>query len=298
MKRLVIFAVAVLFSASALNAQEAFKHLSLGLEAGTAGAGLELALPVVSNHVVVKLGYNMLPGIPANFSTSFPTSSLNSAITNANTSIATVNTQLALQEKSVPSISGGFPASARADAQAKIGFGSAKALIEYYPSAKSGFHIVAGLYLGGGDGLVCADVYSDKAFWSSYKSVIGDLSSIRSKLVEIKPDLTDQFKNEADNAIARIDEVLSNSSELSLNGHTYKISEEDGRGHADLNLNVAAVRPYFGLGFGRSIPDSHFGFQFDLGVVPQEPEVVEDNFDVDSVRYTREAYSQKKYALL
>lgn len=265
MKRTVILSAAALLLATVLNAQEAFKHLSMGIEAGTAGAGVELALPVVSNHVVFKLGYNMLPGIPVNYSASFPTSSLNTAINSANTSITTVNTQLAPFGKSVPSISGAFPASAQVDAQAKIGFGSAKAMLEYYPFAKSGFHIVAGLYLGGGDGFVCADVYSDKAFWSSYKSVTGDLSSIRSKLVEIKPDLTDQFKNEADNAIARIDEVLSNSSKVSVGERTYEITEEDGRGYADINVNIPSARPFFGLGFGRSIPETHFGFQVDLG---------------------------------
>ena len=47
---------------------------------------------------------------------------------------------------------------------------------------------------------------------------------------------------------------------------TYKIREEDGRAVFDADFKVAKVRPYLGLGFGRSMPNKHLGFQFDLGL--------------------------------
>lgn len=37
---------------------------------------------------------------------------------------------------------------------------------------------------------------------------------------------------------------------------TYKIREEDGRAVFDADFKVAKVRPYLGLGFGRSMPKS------------------------------------------
>ena len=45
-----------------------------------------------------------------------------------------------------------------------------------------------------------------------------------------------------------------------------KKSYEFNSSTTQIGLEMPLVRPYLGLGFGRSIPKSHFGFQFDLGV--------------------------------
>ena len=58
MKKLFALALVLLSGAGAANSQEAFKHLSIGLEAATTGIGLELALPIVTDHLVLAAGYN------------------------------------------------------------------------------------------------------------------------------------------------------------------------------------------------------------------------------------------------
>ena len=53
-----------LFAALSANAGDraenmrAFRHLSIGVEAGSTGAGVSLYMPIVDNHLVLSVGYN------------------------------------------------------------------------------------------------------------------------------------------------------------------------------------------------------------------------------------------------
>ena len=64
MKRLLTTAaLSAIVASSALaqsyNKMEAFHNVGVGIEAGLMGAGIEVSMPVVSDHLVLVLGYNL-----------------------------------------------------------------------------------------------------------------------------------------------------------------------------------------------------------------------------------------------
>ena len=56
MKKLIVTVAAFLGIVLGLNAQQAFKSLAIGFEAGTTGLGVEVAVPIVTNRIVLKGG--------------------------------------------------------------------------------------------------------------------------------------------------------------------------------------------------------------------------------------------------
>lgn len=242
MKKLFVFAYALLLGSGVASSQEAFKHLSVGLEAATTGAGLELALPVVSDHLVFAAGYNF--GNIALNTLSNTTLNLAELSNNVNKYINDANDYLS----EIPGESARLtpiPASTNISGSGAIRLGTFKAILEYYPAKASNFHINAGVYIGN------ADIFSADARCSELWDIYNSDYSKSEKLAATYP----EFKK----ALGKIPELKA-----SINGRTFQIKEP---GNINLGLQVSKVRPYLGLGFGRSIPDTHFGFQFDLGVI-------------------------------
>lgn len=238
MKR-IILTIMVLAAAASANAQEAFKHLGAGLEVGTTGAGVQLALPVVTDHITVKLGYNF-PNIKYTYETSMDISSINQTINDVNSEIA--------QAGGTDFITTQFNNNLNLEAPLSVNLGAFKAMFEYYPWAKSSFHFVLGAYFGNAD-FLHADAYTDASFWSSYKSLISEVNSVNQKYQSV-PGYT----------AYTVKEIKGN-----VNGTTFAVSEKDGRGQIDAGLAVMQARPYFGIGFGRSVPNHRVSAQFDLG---------------------------------
>lgn len=242
MKKLFFFASVLLLNAGISHSQEAFKHLSVGLEAATTGVGLELALPIVSDHLVFAAGYNFgnvsaTTTQPKTANVSDFSNNINQYINNANVFLSDIpgeNTRL------TP-----MPASTSVNLSGAIRLGTFKAILEYYPAKKSNFHINAGVYIGNANVLAldinCPD------YWNAYCDNLATANKMASTYPEFRK------------TVGQIPELKTN-----INGTTYQIKEP---GNVNLGLKMAAVRPYLGLGFGRSIPNSHFGFQFDFGVI-------------------------------
>jgi len=107
-----------------------------------------------------------------------------------------------------------------------------KILIDYYPSSKYTFHITAGAYFGSG------------------------------KMIKLK---------------GRMDEAVDVLNVLKDYGYDYLddiyVIDDNyqltGRDVMDIRgaLKVNAVKPYFGLGFGRAVPKKRVGVNFEIGVV-------------------------------
>ena len=241
MKKLFFFASVLLLSAGVSHSQEAFKHLSIGLEAATTGAGIELALPIVSDHLVFTAGYNFGNVKATASSNTLDISDLSHKI---NQYIEDANHYLSL----IPGESNRLtplPRTTNVDGKGAINLGTFKAVIEYYPAKKSNFHINAGVYIGNADVLTLDASCHD--FWNAYS----ENRSIATEMMSTYPEFASY--------VGQIPELKT-----TINGRTLQIKEP---GNINLGLKVAKVRPYLGLGFGRSIPDTHFGFQFDLGVI-------------------------------
>ena len=241
MKKTIFFAIALVLSAGTANSQEAFKHLSVGLDLATTGVGLELSLPVVTDHLVLKAGYNF-----GNFNLSLGNNSLNfpELSDKVNQYVDKANNYLAQIPEESSRLTR-MPSSVNVNADGKIKLGTGKMILEYYPSKKSSFHINVGVYVGNPD--ILSIDGSCPEFWNAYSA---NLTTAK-RMAELHP----EFKSK----VGSIPDLKA-----TINGRTLQLTEP---GNVNLGLKSVVARPYFGLGFGRSVPKTRCGFQFDFGAI-------------------------------
>lgn len=244
---------------TAAEAQEAFKSLAAGAEIGTTGAGIELSMPVYKDLLVVKAGVNF-PSVSVNVNTS-----VDGIGTDINDQINQINEKLDTYGK--PKLEGfNFNDDVQLTASPKLNLTTLKALLEVYPFRNSSFHVTAGAYFGlSGNGLVSADIYTDSGFWKNFRDL--------QKKVQ---DLNEEYKND----VPGYEPVKVDDIDFNVFGKTLRVNEKDGKGHVDARFDVWTVRPYIGVGFGRSLPKNHFGVQFDLGVWYHGTPVMASNSEV------------------
>lgn len=270
MKKSILSIVILAMSAFGANSQEAFKHLSLGLEIGTTGPGLNLATPVVSDKVFLKLGFNF-PSFSYDFTSRLSTEEVNKEIADINTKIDELNKNPLLIDK-FPSIKGRLEDPTELSIRPKANFGALSLLFQYYPFRKTSFHIVAGFYYGFKDTFISADLNTSDKIWSDYKGIRSEIEAINEKA-----------KKHGENF--QIPDVKCNIGERTL-----LIKEKDGHGNVNADLNISRFRPYIGIGFGRTVPgfDKRLGFCFDLGCwFHQTPKLVSANertFDANAYK--------------
>lgn len=95
-----------------------FNHLSVGINVGTPGIGVDLAMPIC-NYVQVRAGVSFVPNIK-------------------------FNTDLDINP---PSVSG-YDIPSEVEVEAKVGFTNGKVLFDVYPFRRSSFFVTAGAYFG------------------------------------------------------------------------------------------------------------------------------------------------------
>lgn len=267
MKKLFILALTLTLGVSAF-AQGAFSHMSLGLEVGTTGAGIQMTMPIVSNHLNLSLGYNYL-GFPYRTTTSFSTANLASAVSEINNEVASANQKLApYGEHLNTTFQTQFPQRTNLDVVARARMSTVKALLEFYPSAKSGFHITAGAYIGISPNMIDVDIAAEDSFWRNVDSFEKELNSLRNEV--------NALKSKYPSEIGDVD-IPSVPSELkvTMGNNTYKVNRG---GKMKAGMKVMQVRPYLGVGIGKSIPDGHWAFVGELGAwYHGKPKLVSDN---------------------
>lgn len=240
MKKLIVTVAAFFGIVLGLNAQQAFKSLAIGFEAGTTGLGVEVAVPIVTNRIVLKGGLTS-PSFTYPYSFSGDMQPVNDEIIRANDYLM----QSGLDDRINTRFS-----DLSLSASSTLNLSSARLLLEFYPFKSSSFHITAGAYMGMGDKFLSATVRTDKTFMTELNAMKAEINAINSKYADVP-------------GYSPVD-VTADS--FNMFDSTYKIREEDGRAVFDADFKVAKVRPYLGLGFGRSMPKKHLGFQFDLGL--------------------------------
>ena len=120
------------------------------------------------------------------------------------------------------------------DFDGKIKFAAGHLLVDIYPFKKSSFHVTAGAYLGGKE--------------------IGNLNTAGDQILL-------KAIYEYNKAIELVDPDLKVGVKL---GNYFLEPNKDGVIKTSLEVN--ALRPYIGIGFGRAVPTKHrFACNFDLG---------------------------------
>lgn len=135
MKRLFVLSLATLFTLGiyAQENMEPFRHVSVGIEAGLHGVGIEVAMPVLPS-LVVKAGYNWFPSSELiNTDVSADTKDLKQAQEQY-----TALTSYQFQNK--------FGDEAVVSAGAQVGLSNFKLMLNWYPFKSSNFYLAGGLY--------------------------------------------------------------------------------------------------------------------------------------------------------
>ena len=260
MKKLILSLAILATNAFCANSQEAFSHLSLCVEVGTTGPGLNLAMPVVSDKVFVRLGVNF-PSLAYENNNIFSTAEVNKGIEIINTKIDDLNKNPLIVDK-FSTIKGRLEDPTKLSVMQKANFGALNLLFQYYPFRKTSFHVVAGFYYGFNDTFLSADLNTSDKLWSDYKAIRAEVEALNEKA-----------KKHGENF--ELPDVQGN-----ISGRTFMVKEKDGHGYLNAGLNIARFRPYVGLGFGRTVPgtDKRLGFCFDLGCwFHQAPKLVSEN---------------------
>lgn len=153
MKRYFILCMAICLTCTTLNAQSKngmFNHLSVGVNAGTPGAGVDIAVPVLGEYISLRAGYSFIPKL-------------------------SVNTTLDLSGEvptEIKSYSGKtYSIPQEVDAEGKLNIANAKILADVYPFKKSSFHITAGAYIGSGDVITLTNKTNLKSVYDANQDI-------------------------------------------------------------------------------------------------------------------------------
>lgn len=255
---------------------EAFKHLGVGMEIGVMGAGIQFSMPVVDNHLVAVVGYNSyalygLDKIDYDFELS--SGRINTGIRDLNKKIDEHNAKPENAGAQLDKVSSTLPETFNIALNGKMG-PNVKVLLEWYPSERRSFHLTGGLMMG------------SKSFISLSGDADDNVQRVYSEAVRV------QTQAQKVGAIAESDNFIYNNLSYSVDGKTYAIKE---RVKVSSDINIMAVKPYLGIGFGSSVPKKRVGFQFEIGAwyhggftIDSDNEVEYDKFadvneDVDKV---------------
>ena len=129
-----LLAVSAFIGVSAQDNMEAFRHISIGAEAGLHGFGVEIAMPI-QKHLVLKAGYNWMPsGDLFNTNLTIDTKELRQA----QESIESAHPDKTFINK--------FGDESVVNAGLQVGLTNLKAMINWYPFASGRFYIAGGVY--------------------------------------------------------------------------------------------------------------------------------------------------------
>ena len=252
--------ILALIGATQLNAQEAFKGMSVGIETGTTGIGLQISLPVVTDHLTFTAGFNYFDFTLKKA----PQFDISSAVSGVNGYVEDANRLLSQYGRSERLTA--LPQTIKPEMTGLVRNSTAKAMLEYYPAADKGFHFSIGMLIGGNapvSGTV--DLNNEWNIYSRDRAILDNLTE------EAGIDLAVGFP-----------EVMA-----SVNGRTFKAVG----GEPLVRFETAKVRPYFGLGFGQSVPDSNFGIQAEIGACYLGKAAVNAYDGVEEIPYNESAQS-------
>lgn len=238
MKKLVssLLAVGMALCISAQDNMEAFRHLSIGAEAGLSGFGVELALPI-QKHFVLKAGYNWMPSGDL----------FNTDITLDSKELKDAQNRVENDKRT----SGGDPDFSFAhkftdetviNAGMHVGLSNFKAMINWYPFVYGRF------YLSGGIFYTPASNQDDSFIRLSGNTSENDWAALK--------ELNDNDPQGRNNELA-----------LEIGGNKYPVVEKEGCGYMQADFKIDPLKYYFGLGLGRCIPNGRVGLQFEVGAM-------------------------------
>lgn len=219
--------------------KDLFSHLSVGLELGTAGWGIEVATVLTKNFTLrggillpIKVSYKFpLADVLSGFDPEAFNADVDGAI-ERNPDIADE-----LRRRGLPT-SIDEVLEKKMETELAFGGGGGKLLLDYYPWSKFAFHITAGAYIGM-DKLMKFDV-------NPPKELFGVLDVLEAHGETVDGESYYDYKI--------VDE------------EEYQFTAKDLK-NMDVSLKYGMVKPYFSIGFGRAVSKKRVTFQNSYGIL-------------------------------
>ena len=226
---LLIFATLISCCAWSQDNMEAFRHFSIGVEAGLHGFGVEVAVPV-QKHLVVKAGYNWAPA---------------GDLLRTDLVIDTKDLREAQEQYSTLTgyeFKNKFGDEAVINSGLGLNLSNFKAMINWYPFAFGRFYVAGGVYYTPSS---MQDTPFLKVSGNTTENDWAALKELNSK------SLPGQEKEIA----------------LTIGEEKYPVIEKDGCGYMEADFRMDPLKYYLGLGLGRCIPDRTVGLQLEAGAM-------------------------------
>ena len=226
----VVIACMVLRVSAQVN-MEAFRHLSVGVEAGLHGFGVELAIPI-QKHFVFKAGYNWVP------SGDLMTTDLN---------LSTSDLKVAQEEYETAhptyTFTNRFEEESKINSGLQLGLTNFKAMINWYPVASGRFYFAGGVYY-------TPDAQKDDPF-------IGLNGHTTENDQEALKELNRVEHEENPSAAER-------KMYMKIGSESYAV---DADGNMAVEFRMDPLKYYVGMGVGRCIPNRFMGLQLEVGTM-------------------------------
>lgn len=242
---------------------EPFRHLSVGVEAGLHGFGVELAIPI-QKHFVLKAGYNWMPsGDILTTDLNLNTSDLKSAQEEYEVAHPTYKFTNYFEEES--KISAGL----------QLGLTNFKAMINWYPVASGRFYIVGGVYY-------TPDACKDDPF-------IGlnghNMEKDQNALEELN-----RVEHEENPSAPQREMVMK------IGNESYAV---DAQGKMAVEFKMDPLKYYVGMGVGRCIPNRFMGLQLEVGtMIYRNSELKCQNREVGSITDAADSFGNDAKEIL
>ncbi len=236
MRKLFLTLFAAMTVACSLYAQEnmvAFRHLSIGAEAGLHGFGVEVALPI-QKHFVLKAGYNWAPKGDL-----------------FNTDIVLDTKQLRQDQEQYSASTGyefrnKFSDESIVSSGVVMGLTNYKAMINWYPFSSGRFYFAGGVYY-------TPDANRNDPFIRlSGNTADNDWAALQ--------ELNEKYPDPANPGQKR-------EMALDIAGEKYSVVERDGKGYMQADFRVDPLKYYVGMGLGRCVPNRFMGLQLEVGAM-------------------------------
>ena len=235
MKRCLFVVVTILFTSVAANAQlrddkNMFNHLSLGLNLGTGGIGFEVGT-VCTPYLGLRAGFEAIP-----------------SFTVSPKGIANIHVNLPDDYKNLPTeIKNEYPAQEdmEFDGKGKVTMKNGKFLVDIFPGKNCMFHFTVGFYAG--------------------TRQVGNLIASQVEFgAEPNLEVVERYNRDINTpgtmvygrGLTPIDVKMDDGTPLFYMGNA-----------VPAEIRVNPVKPYFGIGVGRTVPRKRVGVKGELGVM-------------------------------
>lgn len=224
----VILTISVMANAQLRDDKNMFNHMSLGLNLGTGGIGFEVGT-VCTPYLGIRAGFEAIP-----------------SFTVSPKGIANIHVNLPADYQNLPEqIKNEYPVQEymEFDGKGKVTMKNGKFLVDIFPGKNCMFHFTVGLYAG--------------------TRQIGNLIANQVDFgTEPNLEVVERYNSDVNNPTSQvygrspIDVNMADGTPLFYAGNA-----------VPAEIRVNPVKPYFGIGVGRTVPRKRVGVKGELGVM-------------------------------